>query len=163
MIVQLTGKVRFPITLDPTVWIFDDRKIPFDQAFSNPDDQKTKEADPAVSTSERWSREVYQQRIKPPVNKSISKFEREQILEGTFVMPIRDFLTTAEVETDASKARIITTGREEEITLKQLTACYLLFAEKGKPVKEDGPVHLYFHDQSNFHVPIKGIKKIILE
>lgn len=33
MIVQLKGNVQFPITLDPTVWIFDDRKIKLEEAF----------------------------------------------------------------------------------------------------------------------------------
>ncbi len=29
-ILFINGKVRFPITIDPTVWIFDDRKSRFD-------------------------------------------------------------------------------------------------------------------------------------
>ena len=32
-IVHIKGKVKFPITLDPSVWIFDDRKFDLDTYF----------------------------------------------------------------------------------------------------------------------------------
>ncbi|SDJ75073.1 hypothetical protein [Sediminibacillus albus] len=163
MIVQLTGKVKYPITLDPTVWIFDDRKLLFEDAFKSPDTEENEQEDELKKASMRWDREVYQQRIKPPVNKSISKFEREQILEGTYVMPIKDFLATSEIEDESKQARLITEKQEEIISLSQLDECLLLFAENGKPVKEAGPVHLYFGDGSNRQQPIKGVKKIVIE
>ena len=34
-IVFINGKVKFPITIDPLVWIFDDRKVEIDTYFSN--------------------------------------------------------------------------------------------------------------------------------
>lgn len=34
-IIVLTGKVKFTITLDPGVWIFDDRKVDMDAYFSS--------------------------------------------------------------------------------------------------------------------------------
>ncbi|MFS0661983.1 hypothetical protein AB1L07_24440 [Niallia alba] len=33
-IIQVTGLVNFPITIDPTVWIFDDRKQTADTVFA---------------------------------------------------------------------------------------------------------------------------------
>ncbi|MBM7572241.1 hypothetical protein [Aquibacillus albus] len=155
MIVQLTGNVSYSITLDPTVWIFDDRKILFDDAF---DDQKVNSQ---YNSVEQFDRETF---IKPPVNKSIAKFEREKILTNTYVMPIKDFLKTAEISTEAQHARLQTSNEEgHTITLDQLQNCFLMFAKEGKPLKEDGPVHLYFGDGSNKNAPIKGIKKIIIE
>ncbi|MDY0408070.1 hypothetical protein [Paracerasibacillus soli] len=53
MIVQLTGNITYPITLDPTVWIFDDRKIKLEEAFNEKDKLKLKEKSNAQLTSER--------------------------------------------------------------------------------------------------------------
>ncbi|WP_345739397.1 hypothetical protein [Virgibacillus salarius] len=79
MIVPINGKVAYPITLDPTVWIFDDRKIELEKAFTEkPVD--TNDQDELERASQRWSQEVYQQNIKPPVNRSIKKYEREKNL-----------------------------------------------------------------------------------
>ena len=33
-IILLSGKVKYSITLDPTVWIFDDRKVDLSTYFS---------------------------------------------------------------------------------------------------------------------------------
>ncbi|WP_226034590.1 hypothetical protein [Aquibacillus saliphilus] len=163
MIVQLTGNVTYSITLDPTVWIFDDRKVEFDQAFSNENPKQNKDDNELKKASERFDREVNQHRIKPPVNKSISRFERNKILENTYVMPIKDFLETAQINNSAKQARLVTTNTENTISLDELTNCFLLFAKKGKPLTEDGPVHLFFKDGSNKDEPIKGINKIIIE
>ena len=44
-ILFINGKVRFPITIDPTVWIFDDRKIDlttyFDETRENTSELET--------------------------------------------------------------------------------------------------------------------------
>ena len=34
-IIFINGKVKFPITIDPLVWIFDDRKVEIDTYFNN--------------------------------------------------------------------------------------------------------------------------------
>ncbi|MDC3412791.1 hypothetical protein NC797_04320 [Aquibacillus sp. 3ASR75-11] len=162
MIVQLTGKVNYPITLDPTVWIFDDRKIPFDE-LTQSIEKKENKVDEADQTALRLDREVFQQKINPPVNKSISKFEREKILKGTYVMPIHDFIQTAEIKSDAAIAKIITDTSNETISLKKLEQSYLLFSVDGKPVKDKGPVHLYVMDESDLSEPIKGVKKIVID
>ncbi|MRH41903.1 hypothetical protein GH741_04345 [Aquibacillus halophilus] len=163
MIVQLTGAVRYSITLDPTVWIFDDRKIIFDEAFNKKSQTKEIEVDELKNASERFNRELNLERIKPPVNKSISKYEREKILKNTYVMPIKDFLTTSEIKKEATQARILTTNGDIILSLDSLTNSLLLFAIEGKPVSVEGPVHLYFGDGSNKDNPIKGINKIAIE
>ena len=44
-ILFINGKVRFPITIDPTVWIFDDRKVDlttyFDEKRENTSELET--------------------------------------------------------------------------------------------------------------------------
>lgn len=160
MIIQLTGKVKYPITLDSSVWIFDDRKILLDDAFSP--NKKENEAlhEDYDKFNEMYSLEVYQQKIKPPVNKSINKFEKEKILTNTYVMPIESFVKNAEIEDDATVAILHTDQEDVIITIEQFTNAYLLFAIKGKPVKDNGPVHLLFNDGSNKDNPIKGFNKV---
>ncbi|KGX88588.1 hypothetical protein [Pontibacillus litoralis] len=162
MVIQLTGNVQYTITLDPSVWIFDDRKIDFSKAFSKIEQDKSDD-DELKKKAQFWDREVYQQQINPPVNKSINSFEKKKILEGTFVMPIHHFLENALVYDNAKGAILETTNGEIHITLDELQHSLLLFAQKGKQIQEDGPVHLYFQDGSNQQDPITGINKIVIE
>ncbi|MUV36257.1 uncharacterized protein JNUCC1_00058 [Lentibacillus sp. JNUCC-1] len=162
MIVPIKGNVGFTITLDPTVWIFDDRKIELDQAFSNNSETQTEE-DGVKNASERWDRELHSDMLKPPVNRSIKRFEREKILKSTYVMPIKWFLETAEVNAGATEVELKLIDGSIIIPLKTLTEAYFLFAVEGKPLKEDGPVHLIFGDGSNINDPIKGVKEIYVK
>lgn len=162
MIVQLKGNVRFPITLDPTVWIFDDRKIVLEEAFTN--NKMEAEDDDVSKTEELFNQEIYSlTKIKPPVKKSINRFDKEKTLTNSFVMPIADFIKTAEINQGAS--RVILKTKEDDVIInpEQLRSSYLLFALKGKPLREDGPVHLFFGDGSNKEEPIKGIYEIIID
>lgn len=161
MIVQLKGNVNYPITLDPTVWIFDDRKVVLEEAFLVKNNSQL-EVDHVELSADRWGAEVYEQRARPPVNKSITKFEREKILSHSFLMPIEEFIGHAEVKQDAKNVTLVTSNGEITISLSQLKDSYLLFAIKGKPVIENGPVHLYFKDGSNKENPIEGVKNIII-
>lgn len=162
MIIQLKGKVGFAITLDPTVWIFDDRKVEFKDAFIDKEVEVV-EDDSLTKAAEIFNREIYTRSNKPPVNKSINRFEREKILESTYVMPIVEFLKHAEVNDNAKNAILKTDSDDVVITIEQLAASYFLFAVEGKPLKDDGPIHLYFGDGSNKEAPIKNVKQIIVD
>lgn len=161
MIIQLKGKVTYPITLDASVWIFDDRKVILEEAFL-PKEEKPQE-DQAKKAAQLFDQELYfKTKVKPPVNKTLNRYEREQALTHTFVMPIGEFIKNAEIKDDASKAILKTNSDDVIISIEQLLNAYILFAENGKPVKEDGPVHLYFGDGSNKDNPIKGINAITI-
>ncbi|SFD83254.1 hypothetical protein SAMN05216238_104297 [Lentibacillus persicus] len=162
MILPITGNVAYTITLDPTVWIFDNRKILLEKAFTH-DSQKEEENDDLKKASERWDRAVNAEKQLLAGNKNITKSEGKEILENSYVMPIENFLSNAGVKEDAQKAVLVTDNNEEIISLKALEDSYLLFALNGKPLKEDGPVHLLYRDGSNRDAPIKGINKIIIE
>lgn len=59
------------------------------------------------------------------------------------------------------KKKVLVTKRKEiVISIADLYNSYLLFALDGKPLTEDGPVHLLFKDGSNKDNPIKGVTKI---
>ncbi|MGJ9458561.1 hypothetical protein [Oceanobacillus sp. CF4.6] len=163
MIVPITGKVSYSITLDPTVWIFDDRKILLNDAFSKKVEE-IEEMDDLEKVSERFNREVLETKMnRPPVNKSISKIEGEEILKNSYVMPLHDFITNAEIKSDAKNATFITDGEEDvTVTLSELEDGYFLFSLNGKPLREDGPVHYFYRDGSNKDNPVKNIKKIVI-
>ncbi|WP_042145073.1 hypothetical protein [Paucisalibacillus sp. EB02] len=159
MIVPILGNVAYQITMDPTVWIFDDRKIILEEAFTN--QPKKDEINEAQVASQRWENAIGRT-AKPPVNKSLTKHERENILKYSYVMPINDFLDYAEIKDGTNDVSLVTDNGDVILSLAQLYNSYLLFAIDGKPLKEDGPVHLLFKDGSNKDQPIKGIKKIVI-
>ncbi|MEN1967009.1 hypothetical protein WMZ97_02925 [Lentibacillus sp. N15] len=162
MIIPITGNVAYPITLDPTVWIFDERKILLEDAFVEKTKNKNDD-DELKQASERFDRAISSQFSKPPVNPGISRREGEKILKNSYVMPIKDFAENAESAVDASRAILVTTTGDISITLEDFTNGLFLFAINGKPLKEDGPVHFFYHDGSNETNPIKNIKKIVIE
>lgn len=163
MIIQLTGNVNYSITLDPTVWIFDDRKVSFEEAFTFQTTPEATEEDEIKKASEFWDREVYQQKLDPPVNKSISKYDKKKILQGTYVMPIHHFLKNAEIKDEAKHALLVTESGDTRITLDQLNQSLFLFSQDGKPLNQNGPVHVFFQDGSNKDEPVIGVKKIVID
>ncbi|MBY7143761.1 hypothetical protein KFZ56_12035 [Virgibacillus sp. NKC19-3] len=158
MIIPIIGNVTYSITLDPTVWIFDDRKILLEEAFTSKEDQDEPE-DELKKASEIWDRAIEKA---PPVNRSISRMEGNQLLENSYVMPIHYFLDNAEINPKAETAILVTNHEDVEIPLQDLYNSYFLFSVEGKPLKEDGPVHLYYMDGSNKEEPIKSVTKIII-
>src|SRR5690625_3133672 len=126
MIVQLTGNVNYNITLDPTVWIFDDRKILLEEAFENKIENHENTGDQLKKAADRFNNEVYRASVKPPVNKSITKFEREKILKNSYVMPLQEFLLHAEIKSDSKNATLTTINGPVNISLHELQDCYLL-------------------------------------
>src|SRR5699024_150889 len=122
------------------------------------------EDDQPAKTAELFNQEIYfQKKIKPPVNKSLNRYEREQALKHSYVMPLEHFIKNAEINESAERVILKTDGDDNVISKEQLESSYLLFAFNGKPLKDDGPVQLYFGDGSNQHDPIKGIKEIIID
>ncbi|WP_052807407.1 hypothetical protein [Risungbinella massiliensis] len=51
-------------------------------------------------------------------------------------------------------------GEPITITLEQAKQAFLCFAQDGKPLREDGPAHLYLADGSNKSDPIRFLEKL---
>ncbi|TLS37673.1 peptidyl-prolyl cis-trans isomerase [Pseudalkalibacillus caeni] len=163
-IIPITGNVKFQLTLDPGVWIFDDRKVEIKEFFSKETEKKDELEDYVKSASENWDRTRKQGAILPPVNKSINRFEKEKALTGTFGILLEPFLKNAEPGEDAALL-LIERSQEETISipLEQAYGSLLGFSVNGKPLKEDGPIHFYYGDGSNQSEPIKNIKRLIVK
>lgn len=156
-IIEIKGKVKFKITLDPGTWIFDDRKVDLDTYFLPKKEEEVEESD-IQRMSKYWSREIQEGSVAPPTLKSERKFEKVKLLTGSFGISLEPFLNNAEPLEDA-KTLVIETRNDGEfaLPLEKGRKLILGFSKNGKPLKEDGPVHGYYHDGSNYENPIKGI------
>jgi hypothetical protein len=162
-IIVLSGKVKFSITLDPTVWIFDDRKVDLTTYFSTSFEQTNELEEYTKSVSKHWDREIMEGAVYPPTLKTEKRYEKEKVLTGSFGIPILPFLKNAELDEDAVALIIKTTTSEHEISLDKAKNLLLGFSNSGKPLSKDGPVHVYFGDGSNLEHPIKNVREFIIK
>lgn len=162
MIIPVKGNVKFPITIDPTVWIFDDRKVDLDEFFSEQYTEVNEEEEYTDVTSKQWSREITEGAIFPPTLKSEKKYERTKLLTNSYAMAIQPFIQNAEPE--ASATHLVVEGEKEvRYPLSELGSLLVQFSEKGKPLKEDGPVYLLHKDGSNLDAPLKQVRAFRVE
>jgi hypothetical protein len=162
-IIQITGKVKYSITLDPGVWIFDDRKVDLLTYFSGTEKNKEQtQEDEIKKISAYWDREIQEGAFFPPTLKTEKIYEKEKVINGTFGMRLEPFLRNAEPLADASIFTIITAHDEVRIPLEQAYKAVLGFSKNGKPLKEDGPVHFYFGDGSNKNEPITHVRQFVI-
>jgi hypothetical protein len=164
-IVPLTGKVKYKITLDPGVWIFDDRKVDLNTYFQDEDKAVNELDEYTKNMSRNWTREIQEGATTPPTLKTEKKYQKEKILNGTFGIPLAPFLNNAEPENGTNTIVITTDDQNGEISLPLSKGDEILlgFSKDGKPLKEDGPVHIYFKDGSNADDPIKKVRGFIIK
>ncbi|MBY8912331.1 peptidyl-prolyl cis-trans isomerase [Bacillus sp. YC2] len=153
-VIQVKGNVTYPITIDPSVWIFDDRKFPFEkQQPVHPDG--TAETDEHTIDTERVIREG---RISPPTLKSEKRFEKEKLMNGSFAMKLGAVLSNAEPKESAVQCVFISDSKRTAVPLEKALESIAHFSEAGKPLQDGGPIHIYVDE--NFDEPITGVKEI---
>src|SRR5699024_485312 len=119
--------------------------------------------DELKKTAERWNKEVSPKNYISTTKRGIGRRERKEILKRSYVMQIKPFIENAKPISNARHAIRIPRIEKETIVIQRCKNSFLLFSKEGKPLKEDGPVHLYDRDGSNQNNPIKGIQKIIVD
>ncbi|WP_108669832.1 hypothetical protein [Peribacillus acanthi] len=162
-IILIKGNVKFPITLDPGVWIFDDRKKDLTEFFKEDIKEESQDELYTKAISKHWDREIMEGAVYPPTLKTEKKFEKERLLNGTFAIQLLPFLKNSEPAREAQTLIIETEDTQIPIPLEEADSLILLFAIDGKPIKEDGPVHLYFNRGDYKEQPIKNIRAFIVE
>jgi hypothetical protein len=162
-IIIISGKVKYPITLDPGVWIFDDRRVDLTTYFSTNRENSDSLEEYTKSVSKHWDREIIEGAVYPPTLKSEKKFEKEKVLTGSFGIPLKPFLLNAEPASDADTFVIQCVDGEYEYPLETAYDLIFGFSNNGKPLKEDGPIYIYFGDGSNQQSPIKNVKSFIIK
>ena len=163
-IIQIKGAVKFPITLDCTVWIFDDRKIDLETYFI----QKPTEVDPDEEYVEKagkfWSREIMEGATFPPTLKSERKFDRQKMMKGTFGIKVEPFINNAEPKENATTVVFEKAdGLQERFSIDKAKKLIFQFSKDGQMLTEDGPVYLLLEDGSNYENPITGIVGMYIE
>lgn len=163
-IIQIQGNVNFKITLDPTVWIFDDRRVDLTTYFKEERVIVNEEDAYVEGASKFWSREIMEGASFPPTLKTEKKFERQQMKTGTFGIVIEPFIKNAEPTADAQSITFID-GSDNEYTfpLEEGKQVIFKFSQDGKILSEDGPIHLIYADGSNAEDPIKNIVGIRID
>ncbi|MED1204219.1 hypothetical protein [Heyndrickxia acidicola] len=163
MIVTITGKVTYSITLDPGTWIFDDRRIDMDTYFTSDRKEVDEDEEYTRATGRFFDREIKEGAISPPTLNTERKYLKERLLTGSFGIKLEPFLKNAEPLHDAQSFILILSDGEIKIPLKKAYNLILAFSKQGKPLKEDGPIHAYFEDGSNKENPIKHVQGFRVE
>ncbi len=154
---MISGKVKYTITLDPGVWIFDDRRIDLTTYFSREQENSDSIETYTKAVSKHWDREIMEGAIYPPTLKTEKKFEKEKVLTGTFGIPFKPFLVNAEPMSDADILVVHTTNGDYEFSFEEAFALILGFSNNGQPLTIDGPVHIYKGDGANQENPLKHV------
>lgn len=160
-IIPVKGAVKYKITLDPTVWIFDDRRLDLKTYFVEKHENEDEDLKYLLNTGKHWSREIMEGAVFPPTLKTERKFDRQGMKTGTFGMEIKHFLKNAEIEPTAKQIVFeCKDGSEHAFSIDEAYTLIFKYSQDGKPITDDGPVHLLFADGSNVDNPIKGIVAI---
>jgi hypothetical protein len=160
-IITIMGNAKYTITLDPSVWIFDERKVDLTTYFNEP--FKAKEDTYMKDVSKHWDREISQGASLPEKTNKIT-YNREKLLKGTFGMPLAPFIQNAVPSPDASRLIVETSEQKQyKLSLENVHNAILGFSLDGKPLTEDGPAHFYYGDGSNQKSPIRNVRRLIIE
>ncbi|MBP3040601.1 peptidyl-prolyl cis-trans isomerase [Bacillaceae bacterium Marseille-Q3522] len=162
-IITLKGKVKYTITLDPSVWIFDDRKLDLTSYFLQNNEQKNENINDTEKVALNWEREIREGSVFPPTLKTEKRYQKEKILTGTFAIPLLPFINNAEPENDATEMIIEQSDGQVIVPLEDAKTFVAGFSKDGKPLLEDGPIHLYFGDGRNKHNPYRDIQALIVK
>ncbi|EGQ27086.1 hypothetical protein HMPREF9372_0773 [Sporosarcina newyorkensis 2681] len=153
--------MKHAITLDPTVWIFDDRRIDLDIFFTEDFVERDEMEEYKEKMGKHWSREIMEGATYPPTLKSEKRYEKDKMLTGSFAMVLEPFIHNAVPNASASTFSLITKDNEKyTYPLSDAANILFKFSHEGKPLREDGPVHVLFKDGSNQHSPIRHVQAI---
>ncbi|WP_414044428.1 hypothetical protein ACMGE9_01505 [Macrococcus sp. EM39E] len=157
--IQIKGKVKFNITLDPSTFIFDDRKVELEQLMQG---KSSGEEEITFQDNYEWNREILEGASKPPTLVSEKKFKKQELLEGTFLMNMHSFIINAEPDNDASHVELSNENEKVQITLQELKGLYFQFSKEGKRLYEDGMVDAYLKndDLKLLLAHVTGIKLV---
>lgn len=160
-IIPLKGAVKYQLTLDPTVWIFDDRRIDLTTYFTEQAEEADEDMKYLLAMGKHWSREIIEGATVPPTLKTERKFDRKGMQTGTFGILLGHFINNAEVEPTASEVVFeCANGDEHTFPLDEAKTLIFKYSEDGKPLAEGGPVHLLLADGSNVDAPIMQVNAI---
>lgn len=157
-VIQITGNVQHSITLDPGIWIFDDRRIDLDIFFTGDYVERDEMEEYKKAMGKHWSREIMEGATFPPTLETEKLFEESKDITGTYGIYLNHFLKNAVPNEDATTISFETEdGKTYPFPLDKLDDFILKYSLNGKPLRDDGPVHVILKDGSNIAEPIKNV------
>jgi len=162
----IDGEVNRPLTIDPTVWIFDERKVDLTTYFDELDTMDDEITAYQKSISAQWDKERTEGSEPPNPNRNgnLIRYNKQALIHGSFGMPFKPFLTNAAPIESASSVRIETENGESHVCpIEEASKWIVGFSKDGQPLRDNGPVHIYFGDGSNASNPITHVKRIVIE
>ena len=160
MIIQILGNVRYQITLDPSTWIFDDRKEELEKVLA----QEPEKEQINFSDSTEWNRQIIEGTTKPPTLKTEKKFKNKELLEGTFIICLKPFLEYTEPH-QGEDAMIVFTHDEGTTTLpfNARDTYYAHFSQDGKRIYDDGMIDVLVIKDGNMEEKLVHVTGIAFE
>ncbi|WP_100373340.1 hypothetical protein [Bacillus sp. FJAT-45037] len=162
----IEGKVDHPLTIDPTVWIFDERKVDLTTYFT---EEKTTVDEVTAYTkaiSAQWDKEITEGSAPPNPNSNDNKlsYNKKELTTGSFGMPLAPFLSHSKPHEEMREV-VIECAQKEDIIVPYEVATSMIvgFSQNGKPLRDTGPVHLYYGDGSNLNSPITHVTRLRLK
>lgn len=140
--IQIKGKVKFPITLDSTTWIFDDRKVKIEDLEAGVF-EGTKPVE--FQNNREWNRAILEGQTNPPTLNSEIKYKKRAMIEDTFVINMTPFFKNAEPNDDATAIRLSNDEDAIEVPLSLLPYLFFKFADKGKRLYDDNGVDSFVY------------------
>jgi hypothetical protein len=159
-VIVFKGAVTFPITLDPSVWIFDERKFDLSAYAGENDPSDQKNAKYLQGTGTQWDKELREGAQLPSERRSL--VEERKALEGDYGMRLDPFITNAQPLPDVTHVRLHREDQEPVLLpIAEARRAILQFSKDGKPIRENGPVYLYMPETLLAkEAPIQGITAI---
>ncbi|SDK20365.1 hypothetical protein [Lacicoccus qingdaonensis] len=157
MVIQILGDIKFQITLDPSTWIFDDRKITLEDAL------KAEQDDDSITFSDNteWNRQIIEGSSKPPTLKSEKKYKNSQLLEETFIIRLDTFLEYTEPE--RGEDAMITYTHDEGTTIlpySERGRHYAQFSQDGKRMYDDNMIDLVVISDNDIETRLQHVTGI---
>lgn len=156
-VILIKGAVTYSITLDPSVWIFDERKIDLHSFIDLDEEEQASEFAYLKGAGAHWDRELLEGATPPTAKTSLP--EMRKALEGDFGIRLSFFLDNAKVSPEAKTLRIHRENHESvDFPVDQARKAIMQFCKDGKPIRENGPVLFYLPEQlKNGGQPIDSI------
>lgn len=160
-VIQIKGNVQHAITLDPSIWIFDDRRIDLDAFFTKNYVEKDELEEYKKNIGKHWSREIMEGATFPPTLETEKAFEETKDITGNYGIYLHHFLKNANPNEDASTITFeMDNGEAFSYPLTRLDEFILKYSIDGRPIRENGPVHILLKDGSNVEQPITNVSTI---
>ena len=140
--IQIKGAVNFPISLDSTTWIFDDRKVTIDDLERGVFDG-TRPIN--FDDNKEWNRAILEGQTNPPTLDSEIKYKKRSVLDETFVINMTPFFKNAEPNDKATAIKLYNDNDAIEIPIELLPYLFFQFAKDGKRLYSDNAVDSFVY------------------